>query len=109
MNFKSLLDYFVDKSKADTGMYQGNNDIVLNVVFVAVVLLIILVTYCLIKFFRTKRSIDKDMDSIKKDLESLEESLKSDNDEADAMQKRIRSLYYELRELGKIGEQHGSN
>ena len=90
-------------------MYQGNNDIVLNVVFVAVVLLIILVTYCLIKFFRTKRSIDKDMDSIKKDLESLEESLKSDNDEADAMQKRIRSLYYELRELGKIEEQHGSN
>ncbi len=106
-----LLEYFVDKSRAEmdnTDMYrsiflqrQENADITLILVFVSLVLLIILVTYCLIKYFRAKRAIDKDLESIKEDLASLGESLKSDIDEADEMQKHIRSLYYEIRKLGK--------
>ena len=104
-----LLRYFVDKSNAEifnTDMYrsiylqsQEKDDFALILAFVALALMIIPVIYCLIKYFRAKRSINKDLESINENLVTLKESLKSDIDEADAMQKRIRSLYYEIRKL----------
>ncbi len=106
-----LLGYFADKSEAEmfnTDMYrsiylqrQESDDFALILAFVAIALMIIPVTYCLIRYFRAKRVIDKELETIKGDLVSVGESLKSDIDEADAMQKRIRSLYYEIRKLGK--------
>ena len=79
---------------------QEKDDFALILAFVALALMIIPVIYCLIKYFRAKRSINKDLESINENLATLKESLKSDIDEADAMQKRIRSLYYEIRKLG---------
>lgn len=67
--------------------------------FVLITLLIVVVTYGLIQYLRVKKATNKEVESIEEELYSLGGDLKSGIDGAEAMQKRIRELYYEIRKL----------
>lgn len=104
-----LLGYFIEKSSAEeyySTMYQsiyikkvGDTDIMLALFFVLITLLIVVVTYGLIQYLRVKKATNKEVESIEEELDSLGGDLKSGIDGAEAMQKRIRELYYEIRKL----------
>jgi len=97
-----LEEYFQGKSEAK--MYQsiyaestGNTDIYLLLFFVCLALLIVLITCCLIKYFRAKKAREKDIEKIEEEFVSLGENLQYGVDEPDSKKKRFRSLYYEIR------------
>ncbi|MBR6614815.1 MAG: hypothetical protein IKK95_02410, partial [Lachnospiraceae bacterium] len=77
----------------------GDTDIMLALFFVLITLLIVVVTYGLIQYLRVKKATNKEVESIEEELDSLGGDLKSGIDGAEAMQKRIRELYYEIRKL----------
>ena len=84
------------------GMYikrVGGADMSLALLFVLITLLIVVVTYGLIQYLRVKKATNKEVESIEEELDSLGGDLKSGIDGAEAMQKRIRELYYEIRKL----------
>ena len=94
---EKFFDYIDPYAAKLEYMRKAENFLILF--FVGLAILIILVIVCLIKFFRARKTIDKELKSIEEDLESLEVKLKSDVDEADKMQKRIRELSYEIKKI----------
>ena len=105
-----LLAYLIGNSKTEdyVGTYQSiyiqhqeNVDIALALFVVSLSLLIVVVTYCLIKYLLGKKATKQEMESIEEKLDSLGGDLKSGIDVAEAMEKRIRDLYYEIRKLRK--------
>ena len=94
---EKFFDYIDPYAAKLEYMRKAENFLILF--FVGLAILIILVIVCLIKFFRARKTINKELKSIEEDLESLEVKLKSDVDEADKMQKRIRELSYEIKKI----------
>lgn len=103
-----LLAYLIGNSRTEdyAGLYQsisiqrqGDTDIALALFVVSLVLLIVVVTYCLIKYLLVKKATKKEVESIEEEIDSLGGDLKSGIDVSEAMKKRIRELYYEIRKL----------
>ena len=94
---EKFFDYIDPYAAKLEYMRKAENFLILF--FVGLAILIVLVIVCLIKFFRARKTINKELKSIEEDLESLEVKLKSDVDEADKMQKRIRELSYEIKKI----------
>ena len=103
-----LLAYLIGNSRTEdyAGLYQsisiqrqGDTDIALALFVVSLTLLIVVVIYCLIKYLLVKKATKKEVESIEEEIDSLGGDLKSGIDVSEAMKKRIRELYYEIRKL----------
>ncbi len=103
-----LLAYLIGNSRTEdyAGLYQsisiqrqGDTDIALALFVVSFTLLIVVVIYCLIKYLQVKKATKKEVESIEEEIDSLGGDLKSGIDVSEAMKKRIRELYYEIRKL----------